>query len=87
MVRGGENLLNENNIRFFAGRAIESLNEYFADRNMRGISPLGAKEVSNRQAESCDGEPDATGNHQREPGLSSQPEQGRRVTPCFILQQ
>lgn len=36
-VWGGENLLNENNMQFFAARAIQSLNDYFAKQNMRQI--------------------------------------------------
>jgi hypothetical protein len=39
-VWGGENLLNENNMRFFAERAIQSLNNYFANQNLRRIRTL-----------------------------------------------
>ena len=37
---GGENLLNENNLRFFAEKAIDSLNDYFSQQNMRQIRTL-----------------------------------------------
>jgi hypothetical protein len=37
---GGENLLNENNIQFFADKAIKSLNSYFSQQNMRQIRTL-----------------------------------------------
>ena len=36
-VWGGENLLHENNIRFFAENAIKSLNTYFSQQNMRQV--------------------------------------------------
>jgi hypothetical protein len=39
-VWGGENLLNENNIRFFAQNAIKSLNGYFSQQNMRQITAV-----------------------------------------------
>jgi len=39
-VWGGENLLNENNIRFFAQNAIKSLNSYFSQQNMRQITAV-----------------------------------------------
>ncbi len=42
---GGHNLENENNIRFFAERAIESLNQYFASKNRYIINFLGPDEV------------------------------------------
>lgn len=45
MIWGGENLLNENNIRFFAARVAESLKEYFQDKQIRGIPLLGANET------------------------------------------
>ncbi len=37
---GGENLLNENNLRFFAEKAINSLNDYFSQQNMRQVRTL-----------------------------------------------
>jgi hypothetical protein len=40
-IWGGENLLHENNIRFFADRAIESLNAYFSKQNIRRITLFG----------------------------------------------
>lgn len=42
---GGENLLHETNMRFFANLAIASMNEFFRDSRTRGISLLGSTEA------------------------------------------
>jgi hypothetical protein len=42
---GGENLLHETNMRFFADRAVASMNDFFRESSTRGIGLLGALEA------------------------------------------